>query len=215
MSDIVKFTPGGGFLQGAQTFQKAKPQVASGIPLLQCRKESGKWVYGPDRIEVEDGSLWAIDANSTAMGYVDWHGGKPVGERMAVVGQEPVNPADLPPAQGKNGWEDQVGFGLICTNGEDAGVAVVYKTNTKGGIEAFNKTFDAMQARAAAGKPFNPVVKLTNTNYTHNEYGLIWKPIFEIVDWLGDETSQVEDHAPATDEEPPAEQPTRRRRRSS
>ena len=212
MSDIVKFSPaanGVGFAAGAAAFQQAKPQTkGGGVALLKLRRTDGRWCFGKDDIEVEDGAELVVDANATAIGFVDWKGGRPVGEHMAVVGQDTVNAADLPPAQGPNGWEDQVALGMTVLNGEDEGEMVLYKTNNQGGIEAFNTLFDAMTARAAAGKSFNPVITLASTSYTHPEYGKIYKPVFEVTRWMGSEVEAVEDQ---TEEE---ETPKRRRRRS-
>jgi hypothetical protein len=194
MSDIVKFTPaagGVGFAKGMAEFNARRPTTQGGVPLLILQKTDGAWVYGRDRVEVEEGSRWVIDGNSVCMGYVAWHAGQPT-ERMAFIGQPSIDPASLPPTPAKAGWQEQVGFGLICLDGEDAGERVLYKTNTMGGLECWNAVFDAMVARAGQGLPHNPVVTMTNSSYTRAEDGgKVWKPVLEIVGWMGDETAQV------------------------
>ena len=199
MSDITLFKstlPADAFIEASKDFDKTAPRAdAGGVPLLRMLKQDGSWVYGKDNIEVEEGGQFAIDPSSLAQGYIAWHMMKVEGERMSAMGQPAVDPADLPPVQAKNGWEAQVAFGLIAVGGEDDGTAVLWKVNTKGGIDAWNAIYDSMKARAAAQKPYAPIVELDHTSYKHPEYGMIYKPVFNIVGWVGDEEEvpQVED----------------------
>lgn len=212
MSDLIKFTPMAVDIASAfDTF--VKPTVkAGGIDLLKLRKQDGVWVYGQQDIEVEDGAELAIDPGSLMSGFVDWKGGKPVQEQMARLGQSPIDPRSLPPSQGAKGWEEQVGFGLTIISGEDAGISVLYKTNALGGKEAWGEVYDAIKARVVAGKSYVPIVTLEQTSYQHSEYGLIFKPVFKVQRWHGDQPE-----APAIEAEAPAEEaaPTRRRRRAT
>lgn len=196
MTNITTFSPAtnGGFAAGAANFKKAAPQAkGGGVGLLKLRKSDGLWVYGKDDIMIGDAAL-VVDANAIIMGFVDWKGGKPVGERMAVVGSDPVLEQDLPPAQGMKGWEPQVGMGMIIPADEDVpeDELVIYKTTAQGGIEAFNGIFDAMMARAAASKSFNPRITLSSSSYQHGEYGTIYKPVFTVVGWEGEGVQAVE-----------------------
>jgi len=176
------------FLDEAKKFEATAPRVNNNsVPIMRLNKSDGVWVYGPDSTEVEEGSEWVIPPDSLAQGFIAWHAGKVEGERLSTFGKEPVDPTSLPEVKAKNGWEEQVGFGLVCMNGEDEGTRAVFKTNTKGGVEAWNNIFDAIKARAAAGKSLAPIVKLTHSSYQHNEYGRILKPVFEIVGWEGDQ----------------------------
>jgi hypothetical protein len=188
------------FLENAKTFEATAPKAKSGgVPIMRLNKSDGVWVYGADSVEVEEDSQWVIPPDSLLQGYIAWHGGKVEGEKMATIGAEPVSPNALPPVNAKNGWEEQVGFGLVCITGEDTDTKAVFKTNTKGGIEAWNNVFDAIKARAVAGKSFTPIVKLTHSSYQHSEYGKIRKPVFEVVGWHGDEAAgaiESDDEAP-------------------
>lgn len=180
------------FLDEAKAFEATAPKSNNNsIPIMRLNKSDGVWMYGADNTEVEEDSEWAIPPDSLAQGYIAWHAGKVEGERMATFGSAPVDPSSLPEVRAKNGWEEQVGFGLVCMTGEDEGTKAVFKTNTRGGIEAWNNVFDAIKARAVAGKSFVPVVKLTHSSYQHNEYGRILKPVFEIAGWAGDEEEEV------------------------
>jgi hypothetical protein len=187
------------FVAQAKAFEATAPRVSgNSMPIMRMLKSDGSWVYGQDSTEVEEDSEWAIPPDSLAQGFIAWHAGKVEGERMATFGKPAVDPSSLPEVKAKNGWEEQVGFGLVCLTGEDEDTKAVFKTNTKGGVEAWNNVFDAIKARAVAGKPFTPRVRLTNSSYQHSEYGRIYKPVFEIVGWVGDEeeVAQIEDEAP-------------------
>lgn len=226
MSDdnsVVPFSPaagGMGFAKGAEQFNKSRPRTAGGMNLLKLDKTSGLWMYGKDNIEVEEGSEWVVDANSMCKGYVAWVAGQP-SDHMAFVGQPDIDPADLPPTTAKQGWQDQVGFGLICLDGEDKDEKVMYKTNTMGGIEAWNDLFDEMMARVAQGLSFNPILTLGETHYQHREHGTIYKPVLTIVGWMdadgnrddADEAPLVEDKSEEPEPKKEAEAPKRRARR--
>ncbi len=177
------------FVGAMTTFEASAPRASAGggAPLLRMLKGDGSWVFGADNVEVEPDARWAIDPASLAQGFIAWHGGKVEAERMAMIGHPPVDPTSLGPVSAKNGWEDQVCFGLVCQDGEDKDTAVVFKSNTHGGRGAFFDVFDAMKARAVEGLGYAPLVVLRNDSYQHTEYGKIFKPIFEIVGWLGDE----------------------------
>jgi len=186
------------FVEQAKAFEATAPRVSgNSMPIMRMLKSDGSWVYGADSTEVEEDSEWAIPPDSLAQGFIAWHAGKVEGERMATFGKPAVDPSSLPEVKAKNGWEEQVGFGLVCLTGEDEGTKAVFKTNTKGGTEAWNNVFDAIKARAVAGKPFTPRVSLKNSSYQHAEYGKIYKPVFEVVGWVGDEDVElIEDEAP-------------------
>jgi hypothetical protein len=196
MSAVTPFEatlPASAFTEAAADFKKTLPPVNTGGNFLKLRRTDGVWVYGKDGVEVEDESQWAVNPHSISKGFIAWHAGRPEGEKMARIGQPAILAADLPPVSAKNGWEVQVGFDLVCISGEDTDVEVNYKTNTQGGIGAFDAIFNALSARAAAGQAFVPIVELGETNYNHPENGLIYKPVFKIVGWAGDETTAIED----------------------
>lgn len=194
MNDIVianDLTPDA-FGDAAAKFKAAAPRrEAGGAPFLKMLKNDGSWVYGSDATEVEEDSVWLVDPQTMCQGFIAWHGGKVEGEQMAFIGQEPVAAHNLPPVAAKSGWEDQVGFGLVCETGEDAGTKVVWKTNTHGGIQAWNKVFDEMMARNGSGQSYVPRILMTHDSYNHTEYGVIRKPMFEIVGWQGDEAEKI------------------------
>jgi hypothetical protein len=182
----------------------------------------GVWVYGKDGIEVEEGSHWAVNINSLARGFIAWpadgSGGRPLGEEMRSIYQDPITEGELPNLA-NGSWASQVGFEVVCLNGEDKGTECIFKASTKGAESAFNDLLTSI------GKYFNgsfdpdktvPVISFETESYEHpkKSYGTIIKPVFKIVRWESasaslDTVEEVEDEPEVEVKE---EAPRRRRR---
>jgi hypothetical protein len=191
--------------------------------------KQGEWLFGQDNTEVEAGSEWMIDPRESQMGYISWgDGGPPLGEVMGGGKRPPVNRADLPDTG--FAWDIQKAIQLICVSGEDAGTAVIYKTNSKGGNTAISRILQDVAARARSGNAdVFPIVKLTHTSGKSN-WGTVCYPELKQVKWAdvlgfdemvaGDAT--IENHPEPEPEPsaldgvgptPPAATPIRRRRK--
>lgn len=192
----------------------------------------GEWVYGVENTEVEEGSVWAVNPFGLTHGWVAWgteaHGtdGQNVGEMMVPVTHPFPQEGLLPAVKGE--WSKAVGVQMRCTNGEDEGVQVMWKSNSLGGRKAYAALMQSMSARITSGNPeCMPLVLLKADNYPHKKYGKIWTPVFEIVGWAAHDaekpaapTASVDRLPPHADaprvEETPKEveeTPRRRRRR--
>lgn len=125
-NELTSFAAPGG-LMSLKDLQQGLVQASTAItvagdkPLLKMQKGDGSWVYGPEDIEVERKSLWAINPLSIEHGYVAWNNAKPEGERMVSFIQPMPNMATLPPVQAKAGWQEQRSVVLVCVSGEDEG----------------------------------------------------------------------------------------------
>ena len=173
---------------------------------------SSDLTYGADQTEIEDDSTWAINPFSFIHGYIAWGDGEVLGEKMVSVNQS-LPEVDAAPPNAKKGWEIQVGLSLKCLNGEDKDMEARYTTTSKGGRDAWADLGMkiAEQVDKDQAKPV-PVVRLKKDYYTHKSFGKIFKPVFEIVEWV---SMNGEAEAPAKAEEAaPAEDASRRRRRS-
>lgn len=204
--------------------------------------KSGEWMYGADEIDVEEGSLWAVNPVSIELGYVNWPKvtGEPPEEFMRSIGDTPVSAGELPHIENAKGWQRQMAVQLMCVSGEDEGVTVRYSVSSKGGLKALRGLVDAIRREIAKdnGK-FVPVVKLDSDHYKHKEYGRIYTPVFDVQKYVAmdtypiagepaadepealeaDEPETVQPEAVEHDEpetvEEPEEKPKRRRRRSA
>lgn len=176
------------------------------------RLVNGRWVYGAENVEVEDGSEWAINPLSLQHGWVAWTDYKkrknevlnevmvpaghplPAYETLRVVNDEQGNPVE---------YAQQLAFQLQCLSGEDEGEQVRYKISSVGGMRAVRDTIDLIVKQLDID-PDNPVpvVKLTTDTYNHKTWGETYVPVFEVVDWV---PLDEEIKAPMQDEDPDAD----------
>jgi len=215
MTGIVKFSKAG--LPAVTSLSTALRSIDNdvgtvGTAILKMDK-TGHWVFGADQTEVEDGSLWAVNPFSFVHGYIAWGDGEVLGETLVPVAEPLPEPQPAPP-QSKKGWEKQVGLGLKCTSGEDAGLDVRYTTTSVGGKRSVQALAVAI-AEQVEKDPNNPVpiVRLSKEHYQHKSYGRIFTPVFEVVRW-----TSMDGEAPVAEpevaEEEPATPPVTRRRRA-
>lgn len=160
--------------------------MSGGKPFLKLEKQSGKFVYGAESVEVSPDELWAIDPSSFMIGKIGWKGGQVVGEKMfPITSGAMINEADLTPIDSNNpsdGWKDQLSVDLKHLAD---GVEVVFKTTALGGKNAIADLAGAIGEHTAQN-PALPVavVKMYADSYSHKQYGKIYTPVFEIVDWV-------------------------------
>lgn len=197
---------------------QATAPIIGGTPILKLGKD-GTWRYGQHDTEVQEGSEWAVNPVTMQKGYIAWAtqgGTKPLGKvvRPILQGNLPLE-SDLPDVGAP--WSENVSFQLQCMNGEDKGTMVEYASNSMGGIEAFHVLVAHLMHQIEVDpSKLVPVVSLANTSYQHanRSYGLkgvIFKPVFEIVEWVsgGMETAAAE---PEAKREPEPATPPRRGR---
>lgn len=232
MNDLVKFSQGGlpanpdELVAGLQNVGQSLQGTTGGIPFLRLLK-SGIYAYGPENIEPEQGSEWAINPYSLMHGWACWGEGELLDERMVPSNQPAPAKGELPDLG--HAWGQQVSMQLQCLNGEDAGTVVLYKGTAIGLRNAVKELINKLIAQAK-GDPENivPVVELEADSYNHKTYGQIFYPVLDIVRWVSVETgepsapkvtdeTQVEDPAGDEAEAPAAEQapPKRRVRRGA
>lgn len=189
-----------------------------GDPFLRLLKD-GTWVYGAENIEVEAESLWAVNPNSLQHGWSCWskgednQAGELLGEAMVSMFSTKPNIADLP--QHGFPWSDTIAFSLRCVSGEDEGVQVLYKVNSKGGLNASRVLLQAL-IKQVDTDPANlvPILELQKSYYNHKTWGRTYIPIFRIDDWSNEKALAGAEPA----EEPKAakaEAPTVRRRNTA
>jgi len=184
---------------------------ASGGAFMKFTK-FGEWLYGAEEIVVEEGSEWAINPQGFLQGWIAWgnkehnNEGEKLGEVMGAA-SEPM-PAQPEPVDGT--WSEQRGMQLACVSGDDEGTQVLYKSNSHGGLKAYNSVILEVVKRIEAGEAdIVPIVTLDADSYTHNTYGKIFTPEIKIVKWASMDQTAVEEEEPE-----PEEKPKRRTRRS-
>ena len=183
--------------------------AAGGKPFLRFGKD-GRWSWGAEDNEVGEDELFAINVVSIQMGYIAWYESKAT-ERMAYLYDSAITKSDLPDVPtdkdqrtGKpKGWQEQNGFDLKMINGSKT--EMTFKTSSQGGKAAVANLVQAIGGQMVTN-PSEPIaiVRLKNTSYKHPDFGKIYKPVFEIVEWLSEDVLV----APAT--ATPAEPPVRK-----
>lgn len=192
---------------GLQTVKDALP-ATMGDPFLRLGTD-GIWIYGQDNVEVQDGSLWAINPFSIMHGYACWtrHKDRDPKDRTkdTLVGEvmRPMTQAKPPRETLANtgwDWADQVSFQLQCLTGEDEGEQVLYKTTSVGGITAVKELIAEImkQLDVDANRPV-PKVELQSDSYMHKNYGKTYVPMFVVKGWveMTADRPAAEDPAPA------------------
>lgn len=182
--------------------------ATGGDPFLRLQGD-GTWVYSAENIEVEPGSRWAVNPFSLMHGWVAWtdrpgkQANEIVGEVMVSMQSALPPEAELAKVDGTADnahWAQQLSFQMKCTNGEDAGEQVLYKTTSVGGMNAMKKIINAImqQLDVDTDHPV-PLIELKVDSYMHKKWGKTFTPIFDVKAWAsldGDEDT-AEDIAAA------------------
>lgn len=217
--------PAGGALASLAGLQKMLAGVSTaaitgrvGLPMMLFKREgSGTWMFGQKRTIVEPGSRWAVNPMTFQYGFISFNdNNKRADERLVSVGQPKPLATELPNTGFS--WQEEWAVNMKCLDGADAGVEVIYKANTDGGIKAIVITLDEVRNRLNGGQHDGnivPIVVHDKDSYVHKQYGKTWLPILNIVGWMS-----FDGPAPAPTPEPTptpsptspgADQPRRRR----
>jgi hypothetical protein len=181
--------------------------TGGGKPFLRLTR-AGDYIYGPQNIDVQDGSQWAVNLAALEHGWVCWGDGELLGQIMVDV--RLPQPARPMPLEGYP-FEAQFGMGLACISGEDKGLEVIYKNNSLGYKKAFDQILADIRARYPLDQQFYwPVIELKTSSYPHKKYGQIFEPIFKVVGWA-DAGGNLQTNKPRAVEAPAAAATARRR----
>jgi len=211
--------PAGGAIASLAALQTALTGVntaaiigRSGLPMLLFKREgSGTWGFGQKRTIPEEGSRWAVNPMTFKYGAICFGpNNKVIDERLVSVSQPKPLITELPDTGSP--WTEEWAVNLKCISGADAGVEVIFKANTDGGIRAIVALVDLVRDRLNGGQhdgKIVPIVLLEKDSYQHSQYAKVWFPVLTIVDWMS-----LDGPAPASapvDPTPPVDQPRRRR----
>jgi hypothetical protein len=180
--------------------------AGGGKPFLRLLK-SGEWVYGVADEEVQEGSHWAVNVMSLAHGWCCWvDGGE--GQKNTLQGEVMTSMTEhkppKPPPIGDTPYAEQRGFNLKCLDGADAGVEVVYKTASVGGMRGVDDLLVEIQKQLATDSAHPcPVLQLSSDWYDHTKWGRIYTPIFVVTGWSDMLGNQGGHHPSVAPPEPP------------
>jgi len=174
----------------------------------------GVWEWGQESQEIEEDSQWLVHPGSFAHGWIGW-GNKEQGTAKQKLGEEMVaatkplpKKENLPEIKGN--WMQQTSMQMLCISGEDKGTKVVFNANSVGGRKIYKDVVDeVVKALTSGKKAVAPVLTLSADSYEHKEYGKIFTPDMEVVEWctmseledlLNAADSAIEGHTEADDE---------------
>jgi hypothetical protein len=174
-------------LAGIEQSQATTLVAGGGKDLIKLDKSAGTWGIGQADEPMQVGSTWWINILSICHGFVCWSDYKGarknerLGEIMCPMSQpKPPKPAEIDGFA----FKEQRSFEAVCLTGEDEGREVQFKNSSTGTLKGMNKLADAIKAQLRANRAFPcPVVVFKSEKYRHGDYGWIWNPIFEPVDW--------------------------------
>src|SRR5262245_7145275 len=141
-------------------------------PFMRLARD-GEWIYGQSNEPIQEGTLWGRNPLSIGHGWVCWPtgdtagqaGNKILGESMTAVHEpKPVRPEPI------NGFPfvEQRQIDMKCLNGEDAGTEVLFKTNSVGGMRAFDGLLAKLQTQLMDNPAYPcPVMELLVDSYNH------------------------------------------------
>ena len=184
----------------------------------------GSHYYGADRTEILEDDKWLVNLAGISHGWTAWGSaehntkGQNVGEVMVPLAQPAPLESDLPEVKGS--WSKCVAIQMVCVEGDDKGVQIVWKTNSYGGRKAYTELMVAVQERMEGDSDdIFPVINLKSDFYMHKEYGKTFTPQFDIVGWsnnqAAEETAEEEVETAAIEQESNDEPPRRRRRKAA
>lgn len=174
----------------AKNLQASVDSVSEGGDVFTFMKfAKGDWAFGQEEVEPERDSQWLVHPASFKHGWVAW-GDEAHGNHMENLGEQivpavhPMPARDsLPAVQGT--WAKTVSFQMKCLTGADAGLMVVFNTNSTGGRKLYSKILRAILARVSNGsEQIAPVLILSSSSYKHSKFGKIYNPEADIIDWL-------------------------------
>jgi len=133
-----------------------------------------------------------------------------LGEHLASIAKPMIDVTTLPHVNAP--WQEEWTVNMKCLDGADAGVEVIYKGTTRGGIQAVVLLLDQIRERINSGQhegKIAPIVLLEKDSYQHVKHGRVFIPVLTLVDWMS-----LDGPAPAptpAGPRPPIDQPRRRR----
>jgi hypothetical protein len=171
-------------LTGLSTSLKKMARTASTASAFLKMEKTGDWVFGVNAEEVPEDMELAVHPGLFGHGYVAWeadNGGTKLGEVMGPLNEE--LPATGPVPDGADGWQFQLGLGLMAV--EDR-TPMIFRTTSVGGKRAIAAIGGEIAAKLDEGDAqCVPIVTLSSESYKHKKYGKIFNPIITATRWVG------------------------------
>jgi hypothetical protein len=184
-SSTAVAVPGNPWSQLAHELEKV-----IGVQIVKFTKQGEYAISETDLIPEGTRVVARVDLAQT--GWVKWVDGAKVDTAMGAVADKFVPPArtSLDDAD-RSSWEDpdrdpwQFNMEMPVTR-LDTDETFKFTTGSKGGMNALGKLIRVFGTRLEKGQTGLPICVLKAGSYKHHEYGKIFYPVFEIVNWTDD-----------------------------
>jgi len=173
-----------------------------------------EWQKGQNNEEVALGTRLAANMAELSIGWIRWEDGKPAERRFGLLahGHKPELRGELGYTD-HDEWEtDKDGKPIdpwsftneLPVADPETGEQMTISMSSKGGIGAMGNLCKAYGKEYRQREGLVPIIELQRDSYIHREYGKLYVPVMNIVDWV--ENGSVPD-APAKEDEPVEEEP--------
>jgi len=167
----------------------------------------GDWTLGEEDAKVHAEARFVANLEEYYRGWVRWWDGKPtehligrVVDRHRVHAREELGDMDEskwevePNGLRRDPWVKVVYIAMRDLSNDEI---VCFTSTSDGGRRAVAKLADRYDRLRHRHKAKMPVVRCESESYQHKDYGKIWKPKFNVVDWAywDDETAADPDGA--------------------
>lgn len=152
----------------------------------------GEYLFGSDSTVTQEGSLWLVNPWSALHGWILFGNRNDVLDEVLVPATQALPERKPNPSTdiSKSGYQEQWAITMMCTNGDDNGLEVVFKTSSGGGTTACKKLMAAFAQHVKNGGAAIPLplIELLSGSYKSKQWNKTIKhPVFEIRNWLGAE----------------------------
>lgn len=177
---------------GLQNARNQAPAVGAGVLFMKMNQfgspHEGLLTYGPEAVEVQDGSEWVVNWKGMQHGFLLRDGASVKAEVYAPIFQ-PL-PQDLRPTVGSESWRQAYKCQLVCVSGEDIGTVCEYSGDAGGVVKLFKQVLlPAIEGQldVDANKLY-PALTFTVTSYHSKKQS---KDVYEahgkIVAWFSED----------------------------
>ena len=142
--------------------------------------EMCKLIYGEDEIEVEDGSLWAVNPNSLQVGFITWSEDDqttaPLEEKMAFIigdnAESEILRSDMENHPNSR-TNSQMAISVSCLTGADKGQLCQFKSSSMKGRASIERLWRELVGAMPedSAKTHVPVVSLAPTIVKNKKKG--------------------------------------------
>lgn len=156
------------------------------VDFLSFSGKYGTYKIGRKGDALDPDEPFIVEPRMFSRGWICWKGGKPVGRHQwqAADKSKAIAREDLedhgPYSDDKDGWKEQLGMGLISTDGKNTPVS--FSVNSKSGVNAIADFVKEVGTRMRDNDPSMPVITFGIEEF-EAQGNKNFKPVFNVDVW--------------------------------